>query len=188
MSLGFVLERCRQRWVDKTIFVHGKQNGTIESMMCGKNLCQHRHRLFAAVFLLSRDQHHVLSFSRQIAVAVALEMQPLFGLIFLFYLCCLRLAGLGDFVQCVIGVCMKQLVLVTGPHVRQKEVMNVSLHQSIHLDHNAHSVISYCNRRCCWLSLIHLGATVGLSVHMRKSLQPIGFRPRGDFTINGFGE
>ena len=50
----------RHAGVDQTIFVDGVEHGTIKAVMGTEDLREHRHRLFAPVFLVGGDEYDVL--------------------------------------------------------------------------------------------------------------------------------
>jgi len=59
VTFRFVFEWSGYRRVDFAFFINRKQNGAIKTMMFGKDFCQHRHRLFTAIFLISRNENNV---------------------------------------------------------------------------------------------------------------------------------
>lgn len=60
----------RHAGVDQAVFVDGKEDGAVEAVMGAEDFREHRHRLFAAVFLVGRDEHDVLPFAGAFAAWV----------------------------------------------------------------------------------------------------------------------
>ena len=60
----------RHAGVNQAVLVDGVEHGTIKAVMGAEDLREHRHRLFAPVFLVGRDEHDVLPLARAIAALV----------------------------------------------------------------------------------------------------------------------
>ena len=65
----------RHGWVNFTLIIDSEEHATVEAMMGAQDLGHHRHRLFAAVFLIGGDQHNVFAFAR--AIVATRIRQPL---------------------------------------------------------------------------------------------------------------
>ena len=70
-GLFALLRINRHCWINLTALIDSKKNCAIKAMMSTQDLRHHWHRLLAAIFLLSGDQHNVLARTRTITTGIS---------------------------------------------------------------------------------------------------------------------